>query len=499
MPQFPKKIFALCSLLLFCAVVVMAQGIGVEQDAGEKLSLIQHIEIWYAENMSYPVIILLMALESSFLGIIPSELIVSAAAYVALDSTTSLTFWGVVAVATVGSLLGGLINYTIAVFLGRRALYALADSTLGHFFLLNSDKLIKAEAWFVRYSKLSVCIGRLVPGVRQFISIPAGLSRMKLLPFMLYTIVGSGVWNVVLAALGYFLHGQQDLIKKYTFELSYIIVVALAAALIFFLIKYLKKKKAEKQHTRLFGLIGYPLVYSKSKKYFAEKFEREKVNARFELLEIKSDEELTDFCNKIKISTLVLRGFNVTFPLKEKIISFLDQIDAPAAEIGAVNCVKIIRNENGIFRLKGYNTDTLGFEQAIKPYLDKRTKRALVCGTGGVAKAIIAALARLEIPYTLVSRTKTDKTITYAEVSAQTIADHLLIINATNLGFGSHENECVTLPYEHITHEHLLYDVIYNPTETLFLQRGRQRGARTLNGSQMFAEQAEAAWALWNE
>ncbi|GHT18212.1 hypothetical protein FACS189429_4300 [Bacteroidia bacterium] len=496
MPQKQKNILTVCFLLIACTAFVAAQSIGVERNTGETLSLIQHIEIWYANNMSYPVIALLMALESSFLGIIPSELIVSAAAYVALDNATSLSFWGVVIASTAGSMLGGLINYTIAVFLGRKALYALADSRVGHFFLLNGNKLMKAEAWFVRYSKLSVCIGRLVPGVRQFISIPAGLSRMKLLPFVLYTVAGSGVWNTVLASLGYFLHGQQDLIKKYTFELSYLIVVIIIVFFMFFLIKYLKKRKLQMKNATIFGLIGYPLTHSMSKKYFTEKFERENINAHFELFEIQNDNELKTFCEKIKTSNL--RGFNVTFPLKEKILPLLHKLDTAAAEIAAVNCVQIIEKENGEKYLKGYNTDTFGFENAIKPYLDKKIKSALVCGTGGAAKAIVAALKRLNMPFTLISRTKTEKTITYAEVTAQTIADNLLIINATNLGFGAMEKQCVALPYQYITSEHLLFDVIYNPQETLFLQQGRQHGARTINGSQMFVEQALAAWKIWN-
>lgn len=494
-----KFFFLFVSFLLLCTISVIAQNIGIEVNKDGKLSLLQHILIWYEKNMTYPVIALLMALESSFLGIIPSELIVSVAAYVALDNATSLTFWGVVVSATVGSLFGGLINYCLAIFLGRKALYSLADSRLGHFFLLNSDKLITAEKWFVRYSKVSVCIGRLVPGVRQFISIPAGLSRMKLLPFMLYTVVGSSVWNTIIAALGYFLHGQQDLIKKYSYELSYLIVIILVLVLMFFLIKHLKNKKMQNKNAKIYGLIGYPLSYSMSKNFFTEKFEKEKIIARFELFETQDDDELTNFFAKIRSQTdFALQGFNVTFPLKEKIIPFLDEIDPIATEIGAVNCVKIIKDENQNIYLKGYNTDTLGFEMAIKPYLEEKKINALICGTGGAGKAISAALRRLNVDFKFVSRTKTEKNITYSEVCEQIIADNLLIINATNLGFGKMENQCVPLPYEFITPEHLLFDVIYNPAETLFLQKGRQRGTRTINGSQMFANQALESWEIWN-
>ncbi|MDR1654043.1 MAG: VTT domain-containing protein [Prevotellaceae bacterium] len=509
MPKKQGRIPTVFVILVVCAACVSAQGADIDPNLPEKISLIEHIENWYANNMTYPVITLLMALESSFLGIIPSELIVSAAAYVSLDSATALTFRGVVVAATVGSLLGGMINYTIAALLGRKALYMLADSRAGRFFLLNSNKLIKAETWFVRYSKLSVCIGRLAPGVRQFISIPAGLARMKLIPFALYTIAGSGVWNTVLAAMGYFLHGQQDLIEKYTFELSYFTVIILILILAFFVIKNFRNKRLKKMRMQIFGLTGYPLKYSMSKKYFSEKFTREKIDARFDLFEIRNANELENFIQTIKNAASAgkrknmpdfahnLAGFNVTFPLKEIIIPFLDEIDPAAMEIGAVNCVKVIRKGDEKPRLKGYNTDTLGFEQAIKPYLDKNIKHALVCGTGGASKAITAALKRLNIPFTLVSRSKTEKTIAYSEVTKQMIHDNLLIVNATNVGFGTSENQCVTLPYQHITPEHLLYDVIYNPDETLFLRKGRERGARTINGSQMFAEQAAAAWKTW--
>ena len=495
-----KYLILSVSFLIFCTISGIAQNTGIEANTNEKVTLLQHILNWYQENMTYPVIAFLMALESSFLGIIPSELIISVAAYVALDNTTSLTFWGVVGSATVGSLVGGLINYSLAIFLGRKALYSLADSRLGHFFLLNSEKLIKAEQWFVRYSKISVCIGRLVPGVRQFISVPAGLSRMNLLPFVIFTVIGSGAWNTVIAALGYLLHGQQDLIKKYSLELSYLIVIILFLVFAFLFIKYLRKKKLRQKTAKIFGLTGYPLTYSRSKKFFSDKFEKEKINAHFELFEIQDDNEILNFIEKIRNQTdfAKLQGFSITFPLKEKIIPFLDEIDQKADEIGAVNCVKIIKIDEKII-LKGYNTDTLGFEQAIKPYLEERKMKALICGSGGTAKAIAAALERLKIDFTFVSRNKTEKNITYSEICEQIIKDNLLIINATNLGFGKFENQCVPLPYEFITHEHLLFDVIYNPAETLFLQKGRQCGARTINGSQMFVNQALAAWEIWNE
>ena len=498
--SFNKKIFfLLISFFILCTISSVAQSVGIEANTSEKTSLLQYILAWYENNMTYPVIAFLMALESSFLGIIPSELIISVAAYVSLDNDSALTFWGVVAASTVGSMLGGLINYSLAIFLGRKVLYSLADSRLGHFFLLSSSKLIKAEEWFVRYSKVSVCIGRLVPGVRQFISIPAGLSRMKLPPFMIYTVIGSGVWNTVIAGLGYLFHGQQDLIKKYSVELSYVIVIILVIVISYFLIKYLINKKLHKKNTKIYGLIGHPLSYSLSKSFFSEKFENEKINARFELFEIQDDNELSIFFEKIRNQTdFTLYGFNVTFPLKEKVIPFLDEIDQTSAEIGAVNCVKIIKNENNIISIKGYNTDTLGFEQAIKPYLEGKQISALICGGGATGRAIAAALCRLNVDYQFVSRENNTKNITYSQVSEQLVSENLLITNATNLGFDTMENQCVPLPYEHITSEHLLFDVIYNPVETHFLQKGRQHGAQTINGIQMFENQALASWEIWN-
>jgi shikimate dehydrogenase len=492
--MFPHRrilsVFAL--LLLCCTAFVVAQVPVAAPDT--KLSLLQHIEIWYADNMTYPVIAVLMALESSFLGVIPSELIVSAAAYVSLNPSVPLSFWGVVVAATVGSLVGGLINYSIAIWLGRKALYRLADSRLGHFFMLSGEKLLKAEAWFVRYSKISVCIGRLVPGVRQLISVPAGLSRMRLPAFAIYTIIGSSVWNTVLAIFGYLLHGQEDLIKKYTFEISYLTSAVVFALIIFFIIKNIIKKRKASKNQRVFGLIGYPLGHSMSKKYFSEKFERENINARFELFEMQDISELPALLE----SQPKLDGFNVTYPFKEKVIPFLDEIDAAAAEIGAVNCVKITREDTGTAHLKGFNTDSVGFEKSIKPYIEKNTK-ALILGTGGASKAIAFALKRLNVPTIIVSRTAGENRITYAELTAEIIADNHLIINATPLGMTATANQCSDIPYDFLTPEHLLFDAIYNPPETMFLQFGRQQHARCLNGENMFLEQAAAAWKIWEE
>lgn len=491
------KVFLL--LLLVCSVVsILAQVPEAQSLAspGEKISLIRQIEIWYINHMNYFVIALLMALESSFLGVIPSELIVSVAAYVALSPETTISFWGVVIFSTIGSLIGGLINYGLAIWLGRKAIYAFAETKTGHFFMLNSKKLMKAEKWFVKYSKVSVCIGRLVPGVRQFISIPAGLSRMNLLKFSFYTFLGSGVWNTVLALLGYFLHGQAELIKKYTFEISYMIVIVLILCIIFLIIRSLIRKNKKNKTMRHFGLVGYPLGHSFSKRYFTDKFKKEKIDASYKLYEYKDLEKIIETIKKDP----QLEGLNVTIPYKEKIIPLLDELDEVAAETGAVNVVKIDRTQNTEKPfLKGYNTDIIGFEKSIKPYLENRIHKALVLGTGGASKAVVYVLRKLNVEVTTVSRTEQAGGLTYNEVDEQVIQDNLLIVNTTPLGMHPKENECPDIPYNAITNKHVLYDVIYNPEETLFLKKGREQHARTINGNIMLIEQARAAWRIWND
>jgi len=248
---------------------------------------------------------------------------------------------------------------------------------------------------------------------------------------------------------------------------------------------------------RLFALIGYPLTHSFSKKYFTEKFKREGIsNCRYELLELP---DYKGFPNLIA-SHHDLVGLNVTIPHKQNIIPFLDELDAAsAARIGAVNTIKILANG----RLKGYNTDYYGFRLSLEQWLQSLNVsieglKALVLGNGGAAKAVFAALEDIQISYQIVSRQKTASTISYEDLTKDVIASHHLIINTSPVGTYPKVDECPAIPYEWLSKKHLLYDLVYNPAETLFLKKGKQQNAQTHNGLPMLQLQAEKAWEIWN-
>ena len=212
-------------------------------------SIIERVENWYADNMNYATIATLMAVESSFIPF-PSEVVVPPAAYVAgikdssLYTTDSypLNVLLVVLFGTLGAILGAIINYVLAMWLGRPIIYAFADSKVGHLCLLSSEKVKKAEDYFNEHGKVSTFIGRLIPGIRQLISIPAGLCKMHFGWFLWYTFLGAGIWNLVLALLGYIAHGQMDLIHAYSHELSIAIVALLALAIAYFVVKAIIKR-----------------------------------------------------------------------------------------------------------------------------------------------------------------------------------------------------------------------------------------------------------------
>ena len=209
----------------------------------ENPSVIQVVEKWYEENMNYYTITALMAVESSFIPF-PSEIVIPPAAYIASTEGSNLNISLVVVFGTLGALIGALINYFLALWLGRPIMYKFADSKIGHLCLLSKEKIQVAEDYFVKHGKISTLIGRLIPAVRQLISLPAGLARMNLLSFCLFTALGAGVWNSVLALLGYIAQGQQDLIEAYSHELSVIIMALFAILVIYFVIKhYVKKNK----------------------------------------------------------------------------------------------------------------------------------------------------------------------------------------------------------------------------------------------------------------
>ena len=215
----------------------------------EDESIVMKVENWYANNMSYLSITLLMTIESSFIPF-PSEVVIPPAAYVAgkEDSTLHVTdnyilnVLLIVLFGTIGALLGAIINYLLAMWLGRPIIYAFADSKVGHICLLSSEKVKKAEDYFNNHGKVSTFVGRLIPGIRQLISIPAGLSKMNFGQFLLYTFLGAGIWNTVLALLGYIAHGQMDLIHAYSHELSIAIMALLGIVVVYFVVKKLKAR-----------------------------------------------------------------------------------------------------------------------------------------------------------------------------------------------------------------------------------------------------------------
>lgn len=245
--------------------------------------------------------------------------------------------------------------------------------------------------------------------------------------------------------------------------------------------------------SRLFGLIGYPLSHSFSKKYFAAKFEKEGIeDAYYELFPLASIHELPDLIARLPNLT----GLNVTIPYKEAVMPFLDALDAGAEAVGAVNCIHF---EKG--RSKGYNTDVYGFEVSLRNTLEKRTAGtgpALVLGTGGAAKAVCYVLTKLEISCQLVSRTPESGHCTYEDLSPSVIEQHPLIVNTTPVGMSPQVDSCPPILYEAINARHILFDLVYNPFETMFLQKGKEKGAVIQNGLEMLHLQAERAWQIWN-
>jgi membrane protein DedA with SNARE-associated domain len=212
-----------------------------------KPSKIEQVTSWYMDNMNYGTITLLMTIESSFIPF-PSEVVVPPAAYKASKEGSDLNIFLVIIFATIGAIIGALINYYLALWLGRPIVHKFAESKFGKLCLLSSEKITKAENYFVKHGRSSTFVGRLVPGIRQLISIPAGLAKMPLLPFVIFTTLGATIWNTVLAVLGYLAHGQADLINKYSSELSYILL-GLGVLFIIYLVysNFIKKKKASNQ------------------------------------------------------------------------------------------------------------------------------------------------------------------------------------------------------------------------------------------------------------
>jgi shikimate dehydrogenase len=243
---------------------------------------------------------------------------------------------------------------------------------------------------------------------------------------------------------------------------------------------------------RWFGLLGYPLSHSFSQKYFTEKFQREGIEAEYHLWESK---EILLFNTILQLNPQI-EGFNVTIPHKQAIIKYLGELDDTARAVGAVNTVKVINQQP----MHGYNTDVHGFRQSIKPFLEMHHERALVLGTGGSSKAVEYVLRQIGIDCYFVSRDpgRKEKHFSYEEVNRYVIESFPLIINTTPLGMYPGIEVFPPIPYEYITPRHLLYDLIYNPAETQFLQKGKAQGAITINGLSMLYAQADKAWEIWN-
>lgn len=240
---------------------------------------------------------------------------------------------------------------------------------------------------------------------------------------------------------------------------------------------------------RHFGLIGFPLSHSFSKGYFANKFLTENILAKYDNYPIESIELLTNLWN----NNPSLKGLNVTIPYKKLVIPFLHHPSSVVQSIQACNCIKL---HEGAFY--GYNTDVIGFEQSLLPYLQPQHQKALIFGTGGAAAAVEWVLTKLGITYQFVSRTTSEGCITYESLSPEIIAEHTLIIQTSPLGMFPNVDEAPIIPYDAITSKHHLYDLVYNPAETKFLALGAAQGATTQNGLEMLHLQADASWEIWN-
>jgi shikimate dehydrogenase len=243
-----------------------------------------------------------------------------------------------------------------------------------------------------------------------------------------------------------------------------------------------------------YGLIGYPLGHSFSISYFNQKFADEGINAKYLNFEIPSIDELLEVIAKHP----ELKGLNVTIPYKEKVMNFLDSISPEARAIGAVNVIKVTHEGNKT-HLKGFNSDVIGFTQSIEPMLDKKLhKKALILGTGGASKAINYGLKALGLETVFVSRYERPGTIQYEKITPEVINEYNVIVNCTPLGMYPHTDECPNLPYEAMNSHTILYDLIYNPDQTLFMRRGAEYGADVKNGLEMLLLQAFASWEFWN-
>jgi shikimate dehydrogenase len=243
---------------------------------------------------------------------------------------------------------------------------------------------------------------------------------------------------------------------------------------------------------RKFGLIGHPLSHSFSSQYFANKFEAEGIEAEYHNFDIESLDQLEDILR----AEPDLVGLNVTIPYKTSILPHLDEIASCASSIQSVNTICVNRMSSG-WSLTGANTDVIGFKESIEPFVSGHSQ-ALILGTGGVAKAAVHVLEELGLDCNSVSRSPDEGDFTYDDLAADDIGEHSILVNCTPLGMYPQINDAPDIPYDSITPKHILYDVIYNPSETVFLKNGSIRGAKTINGLKMLERQAEESWRIWN-
>lgn len=241
----------------------------------------------------------------------------------------------------------------------------------------------------------------------------------------------------------------------------------------------------------LYGLLGKTLKHSFSKNFFTEKFAKEGLSThRYENFELEHIGQLESLLQEHPD----LKGLNVTIPYKEAVLPFLHYRNEVVTAIGACNCIKIVNGQ-----LQGYNTDVVGFRDSLVKRLQPRHTKALVLGTGGAAKAVLYVLEQLGIAAQLVSRTQSESTLPYDAMTPALVSEYLLVINTSPVGMYPHVNEAPHLPYDALTPQHLLFDLIYNPEQTLFLKHGADRGAQTANGYEMLVGQALESWRIWNE
>ena len=242
-----------------------------------------------------------------------------------------------------------------------------------------------------------------------------------------------------------------------------------------------------------YGLIGHPLVHSFSQNYFNAKFENERINARYINFEIPSIDDLAE----VLARNPELKGLNVTRPYKEKVIPFLDSISPEAKSIGAVNVIRVSRKGSKTI-LKGFNSDVIGFTKSIEPMLESCHKKAMILGTGGASKAVDYGLKSLGLETMFVSRFNRPGTVRYDNITPEMMKEYNVIVNCTPCGMYPHTDECPNLPYEAIDEHNILYDLLYNPDFTLFMEKGAERGATIKNGLEMLLLQAFASWEFWH-